>query len=225
MARMSRVTGLFISSILLCLAGCGGTQSAPAGANRVLAVSWPIDNTQNIGGYQLESLGNPAPAPGLGLCFDGGKDGLIFPVNPLDAQDAFTIQVLLKPDRAGAGKQQFLHLQDAADNRVLMEIRLADESWYLHSFVQSGDQKQELSDDELQHSADQWHWVALTYADGEVRHYVAAREQGRANPTLPPMRRGEMSLGTRLTRENWFKGCIRELRFATAALAATELAR
>jgi hypothetical protein len=32
-----------------------------------------------------------------------------------------------------------------------------------------------------------------------------------------------MSIGSKLTQEHWFKGCIKELRFANAALSRDKL--
>lgn len=210
------------------LSACAGTTGGADHGAPLHAVAWPIDNVANVAGYELETLGQPRPAggsPSPSVCF-AGQDGLVFPVNPLDAQPEYTIQVLFKPDPAGPAKQQFLHLQDGSDNRVLMEIRLApDGRWYLHSFVRSGKQEQELAAPELVHDAAAWYWVALTYRDGELSQFVNARRQAFAMPSLVPMRRGNMSVGIRLSAENGFKGCVRELRFATAALPATELAR
>jgi hypothetical protein len=41
---------------------------------------------------------------------------------------------------------------------------------------------------------------------------------------LEPMGRGEMSIGSRTTKERWFRGCVKELRFANTALPKSELA-
>ena len=87
------------------------------------AVAWPVDNTREIGGYEVETVGKPKVADegqGSSLCF-GGEDAVVLPVNPLDMQYDFTIQALIKPIPGGGEVQQFLHLQDGEDSRVLLD--------------------------------------------------------------------------------------------------------
>jgi hypothetical protein len=43
--------------------------------------------------------------------------------------------------------------------------------------------------------------------------------------TFAPLGAGETSIGVRLTREDWFKGCASELRVHDRALPASELER
>ena len=147
-------------------------------------------------------------------------------INPLDAQTQFTIQVLFKPEADGPGQQQFLHLDDENAGRVLMETRLGtDNRWYLHSFASTSGGRAQLATAGALHRADEWHWAALTYTNGTIRHYVDGQQEASAELKFDPMKSGKMSIGSRLNQENWFKGCIRALRFANAALPAHLLER
>lgn len=210
----------------LALAGCGGAQTEAKSAEPVHAVAWPLDDLSQVGGYAVDRVGEPkllAQSPG-GVCLDGSKDGLLFPVNPLDAQYEFTVQALVRPAPGGEFKQQFLHLQDDdGENRVLLETRTKGNRWQLHAFVKSGEAQGDI-ESASSHSTGEWSWVALTHADGTFRLYVNGQQEGSATIAVAPMKRGEMAVGFRMSRENWFNGCVSELRFATAALASTELA-
>jgi hypothetical protein len=210
----------------LALVGCGGAQTEAKQAELVHAVAWPLQDLSHVGGYRVNRVGEPtllAESPG-GLCLGGSKDGLLFPVNPLDAQYEFTVQALVRPAAGGELKQQFLHLQDEdGENRVLLETRTAGNQWQLHGFVKSGEAQADI-DATGSHPTGEWSWVALTHAGGTFRLYVNGQQEGSASLAVVPMKRGEMAVGFRLSRENWFKGCVSELRFATAALPSTELA-
>lgn len=206
---------------------CASTQKRE-GADKVYAVAWPVDNTREIGGYRVETVGKPKvenEGQGSSLCF-GGEDAVVLPVNPLDMQYDFTIQALIKPIPGGGEVQQFLHLEDGDDSRVLLELRNNDENWRLHTFVRSGKEQMDVETEVDTHDVDKWYWVALTYdqESNTLRHYVNGYEEGHATFARAPMKRGEMAIGTRLSREHFFKGCVREVRFATAALSPEELA-
>jgi hypothetical protein len=210
----------------LALAGCGAAQSDPKHAEPIHAVAWPLDDLTSVGGYRVNRVGAPtllAESPG-GVCLGGSKDGLLFPVNPLDAQYEFTVQALVRPAPGGELKQQFLHLQDEdGENRVLLETRTTGSKWQLHAFVKSGEAQADI-DATGSHPTGEWSWVALTQEEGTFRLYVNGQQEGTANVAVVPMKRGEMAVGFRLSRENWFTGCVSELRFATAALPSTDLA-
>jgi hypothetical protein len=210
----------------LALAGCGAAQRDAKHAEPVHAVAWPLDNLTSVGGYRVNRVGAPTlltESPG-GVCLGGSKDGLLFPVNPLDAQYEFTVQALVRPASGGEQKQQFLHLQDEdGENRVLLETRTTGSKWQLHAFVKSGEAQADI-DATGSHPTGEWSWVAITQEQGTFRLYVNGQQEGTADVAVVPMKRGEMAVGFRLSRENWFAGCVSELRFATAALPSTDLA-
>src|SRR5688500_5257623 len=99
-----RITAPCVRAISICLlalsaSSCGGAQSEAKSAEKIHHVAWPLENSSVIGGYEVKRVGDPASnseSPG-GVCFNGADQGLLFPVNPLDAQYDFTVQALVKP--------------------------------------------------------------------------------------------------------------------------------
>ena len=222
-----RMRAISVCVLALAASGCGGARGDAQSADKIHHVAWPLDSVSLIGGYTVKRVGAPSlngESPG-GVCMNGADQGLHFPVNPLDAQYDFTVQALVKPVHDGEDKQILLHLQDSdGENRLMIETRTAGKTWSLHSFVKSGEAQ---SDIELgtMYPTDTWHWVALTYTRGTFRQYVNAVPEGVVPLEVAPMKTGEMAVGFRLSRENWFNGCVAELRFATTALASNELER
>jgi hypothetical protein len=225
MAR--RMRAISVCVLALAASGCGGARGEAQSADKIHHVAWPLDSVSLIGGYAVKRVGAPSlntESPG-GVCMNGADQGLLFPVNPLDAQYDFTVQALVKPAHDGEDKQILLHLQDDdGENRLMIEMRTAGKKWHLHSFVKSGEAQ---SDIELgtMYPTDTWHWVALTYTRGTFRQYVNGVPEGVVPLEVVPMKTGEMAVGFRMSRENWFNGCVAELRFATTALASNELER
>lgn len=208
--------------------GCASTQSH-ANAAETLTVAWPVTNLSRVADYHVRQIGTPAvenDGTGPAVCFSGDEDGIAIPINPLDQQVGFTIQVLFKALPGGSPKQQFLHLQDADGSKVLLEIELgADATFRLHSFVGVLEAKQDLENAAIRHATGEWHWAQLTYNGETVRLYLDGKEEAAGPLTLEPMKSGETALGFRLSEENWFKGCVRELRFANDALPPHKLAQ
>ena len=74
-----------------------------------------------------------------------------------------------------------------------------------------------------QHPADQWYWVALVYDDKKMLSYVNGKKELEGIVDFPPMTSGDISIGVRLNKVNWFKGLIKEIRFHPAALDSLTL--
>jgi hypothetical protein len=160
--------------------------------------------------------------------FDGVDDGLIIPENVIKGQRAFTVEVLFKPDGDGPLEQRFVHIEDAAQNRALIETRVTPgKQWYLDTFLYSKptDTGLTLVERNMLHPCDRWYWAALVY-DGEVMaHFVNARKEKEGTIAYGPMIEGRTSVGVRLNQVFWFKGAIAEVRFHPRPLAASELQR
>lgn len=191
---------------------------------------WAVGSTTNIGGHAVGMLGEPqvhSGEHGPAVCFDGQDDGLIMPVNPLEGLSEFTIQVLFKPEAGGLTEQRFLHLEeDDTENRALVELRLTpDGNFYLDTFLRSGEQKLTLVDPKKLHPAGRWYWAALSYKDRTMRHYIDGQEEASGTVTFAALKGGKMSLGVRLNRVSWFKGCISVVHFTPKALPQAELQR
>jgi hypothetical protein len=216
----------FALAALPALAACSSEDAKPAGGDDPMELVWILDNTESIGGHEPTVLGEPAVTDGA-LCFDGLDDALVFATNPLEGLAAFTVQVRFNPDAAGAVEQRFVHFQQtAAPNRALIETRVGtDGSWHLDTYLRSGTAELTLIDPAKTHPTGVWHWAALSYENGTQRHFVDGTEELSGALDFAPIGAGELSLGTRINRVDWFAGCASELRIHDRALPATELGR
>jgi hypothetical protein len=202
-----------LSLVTLCTAGC---TSAPP------QHTWHLVRADSVGGHAAEVLGAPTVEEEGGrkaLCFDGVSDGIILPVNPIAGWPRFTIEVLFKPDGDGPEEQRFLHIQDEAQRRVLLETRVTRErTWALDTFLHaSASDRLTLLDRAKVHPTDLWYRAALVYDGATMSHYVNGVKQLEGAVGFPPMSDGHISLGVRQNRVHWFKGCIAEVRFTAAA--------
>ncbi len=214
-----------VGGLLLTLAAIPrGSVAAGTGTPPVI---WPVDNTRQIGGYAPVVLGSPALAPdGAGLRFNGKGDGLIVPANPIAGFSEFTIEALIAPEAGGPEAQRFLHIEDERGDRTLLEIRMeADGRWCLDTFLLCGANRLTLLDRSRLHPPGRWHWVALRCGGGRMDSFVDGVAELSGPVAMTPFAAGRTSLGVRLTREYWFKGAIREVRFHRTALNAEQLQR
>ena len=228
-------TSWTVSTVLLGLSTFAGTGDRLRAGEKLAAsvpsqVVWTLDNVESVGGHKPEVLGAPKivdkAAGGPALQFNGRNDGLIFPLNPLAAWATFTIEVLIRLDADGPRAQRFLHIDDRRGSRALLETRSDDgKSWILDAFLRSGKDHRTLRNRVRRHLPGQWAWVALVYDGKQMTDYVNGVRELEGRAVFPPMTSGYTSLGVRLNRVYWFKGCIKEVRFHPAALAPEALQR
>jgi len=198
--------------------------------------AWTADGGATPGSAAPARLGEPreeAGPHGKALCFDGVDDGLAFESNPIAGMTEFTIQVLFKPDAIGTpeapSEQRFVHFEEGSattpeSRRALIETRVVGEQWFLDTYLRAAGGSKALIDAEKKHPVGRWYWVALTYADGTMRHYIDRELELEGEVPFEPLCSGRASLGVRLNRVSWFKGCLRELRVTPGVLPAAELA-
>jgi Concanavalin A-like lectin/glucanases superfamily len=178
----------------------------------------------------IQVLGQPravSDPEGEAIYFNGATDGFIFPSNPLEGTSAFTIEVCFKPDADGPAEQRFLHVEDNQSNRALLEIRQKDKNWALDTFLYSAknESKCTLLDRTKTHPSDRWTWVALTYENGHMAHFINGVKELAGEVDFPLFGAGQISAGVRLNKVYWFKGSIREIRFHQVALPDEKLQR
>ena len=192
-------------------------------------VVWRLENAGPAGGRAATVIGAPRvvrEADGASVRFDGEADGWIMPYNPLAGWRSFTVEVLLRPDRAGGPEQRFIHLEDDAGRRLMFETRLtAAGQWALDTFLTDGAHSGMLLDRKLLHAAGQWHWAALVYDQGRMTSFVDGQRQLSTAVAFTPMVSGRVGVGFRMNRVYWYHGDIREIRFHPAALPDDRLAR
>jgi hypothetical protein len=205
-----------------CIAGKKATEASQT-------IVWKLEKVGKVGEYEPVVLGNPrsvTASTGTYLSFNGLHDGLIVPKIPIEGWQQFTIEVLFKPDNDGPTDPRFIHFEDTALNRGTFELRItADGQWYMDTFLKNGktDSRLTLIDSTKLHPAKQWTWAALVYDGKTMSSYVNGKKELEGSVDLPAFVSGNLSIGVRLNRINWFKGAIKEIRFHPQALAAKKM--
>jgi hypothetical protein len=195
---------------------------------------WTFDRLENIGGHHTTVLGAPriidAPA-GKAVAFDGERDALFIDDHPLAGAETFTWEAVFRPD-GGDREQRWFHLSELdpatgtdTDNRLLFEIRIAGDQWFLDSYAQSGTSSKALMNRNALHPLGAWYHVAAVY-DGRVfSNYVDGAREGIAELHLAPHRAGRASVGVRINKVFYFRGAVQLARFTRRALAPSEFIR
>jgi hypothetical protein len=199
--------------------------------------TWRFDNLARIGNAPVTIVGIPKlvdTSIGKAIHFEGHGntgDALFFDSVPLLGAGPYTWEVIFRPASTGTPEQRFFHLQEAGtESRRLFELRIVDGKWCLDSF--SGFDKTTdpahsavLLNCDAQHvfPLDRWYAVAVTYDGKTMRNYVDGVLQGEVAVDLKPLGKGGTSVGTRFNKRDFFSGDIYAARFATKALAPSEL--
>jgi hypothetical protein len=198
-------------------------------ADQPAATIWRLDQTAQVGGLAPTVLGEPrvvAEADGKAVWFNGATDGLFVPANPLAGWPQFTIEILFKPEEGGLEAQRFVHIQDIANWRVMIETRLDGRGgWWLDTFLGNNGGGQPLIDAKRVHPTGRWYWAAVRYDGKHMTHFINGEKELEADVAFGPMVAGQVSLGVRQNKVYWFKGSIREVRFHPVALASEKLQR
>jgi xylan 1,4-beta-xylosidase len=186
-------------------------------------IVWDVDNLSRIGGNTLEIIGAPkvvATDVGPAVAFDGKSDGLLVNGNPLAGLSRFTLEVLFSPDADGIEEQRFVHIQEsAAENRAMVELRLAGGRWSLDTFLLHGAERLTLLDRAKTHTTAEWHVASLTFDGQTMAHFVDGIPQGSGSVAFKALAGGRTSIGVRQDRRSWFKGRIRSVRVTPSVLA------
>ena len=111
------------------------------------------------------------------------------------------------------------------DNRMLFEIRVAGDSWFLDSYNQSGTASKALTNRTALHPLRAWYHVASVYDGREFSNYVDGVKEGSAELYLAPHRQGHTSVGVRINKVFYFKGAVHLARFTRRALSPAEFLR
>lgn len=205
---------------------------AVAAANSAdLSETWIFDRLDSINGHPVSLLGAPRVVDtplGRAVEFDGKDDAMYVANHPLAGASEFTWEAIFRPD-GGAVEQRWFHLSEQdpktgadTNNRMLFEIRVAGDRWYLDTFVMSGDVGKALMNRQALHPLGKWYHVASVYDGREFRNYVNGVQEGSAEVHFAPQGPGRSSVGVRINKVNYFKGAVRLARFTRKALAPSE---
>lgn len=193
--------------------------------------TWTFDRLDSIQGHAVSLLGQPriVDTPlGKAVQFDGEDDAMYVANHPLAGAAEFTWEAIFRPD-GGAVEQRWFHLSEQdpktgadTNNRMLFEIRVAGNQWYLDSFVNSGEVGKALMNRQALHPLGKWYHVASVYDGREFRNYVNGVQEGSAEVHFAPQGAGRSSVGVRVNKVNYFKGAVRLARFSRKALEPSE---
>ena len=187
---------------------------------------WTFDRLKNIAGYETTVEGNPKVVDtpvGRAVEFSGDTDALFIDRHPLATATAFTWELLFRPDAGGPAEQRVFHLQERdTQNRMLFEIRVQGDNWFLDSFVNSAAESKALLNTGKLHPLGRWYRVVMVYDGREFRNYVDGVLENSALVKLTPQGEGRTSVGVRINRRDYFKGAIRQARFTHGALTPEE---
>jgi len=189
---------------------------------------WTFDRLDRIGGQTTTVLGSPRVVDtpiGKAIEFDGVDDALLVDVHPLAGAKTFTWEAIFRPD-GGRREQRWFHLQETgSENRMLFEIRVAGDQWFLDAFNFSATGNKALMNRNSLHPVGAWYHVAAVY-DGKVfSNYVNGVQDGAAEIELAPQGAGRTSIGVRITMVDYFKGAIHSSRFTRRALSPAEFVK
>jgi putative heme-binding domain-containing protein len=195
---------------------------------------WTFDRLENIGGHKTTVLGDPTliDSPGgRSVLFDGVDDALFIDDHPLAGAVTFTWEAIFRPD-GGNTEQRWFHLSEKdpvtgldADNRMLFEIRVVGDKWFLDSYNQSGSASKALMNRTALHPLGAWYHVASVYDGTQFSNYVDGVREGAAELHLTPHGAGHTSVGVRINKVFYFKGAVHLARFTRRALSPSEFLR
>ena len=220
-----------MAAALLALLHLGSASGRAAPDQPAESTVWKFDRLDNIGGYHTTVLGAPKiiDSPlGKAIEFNGVNDALFIDNHPLAGAATFTWEAIFRPE-GGQTEQRWFHLSEqdpksGADtgNRMLFEIRVAGDNWFLDSYNQSGTDSKALMNRKALHPLGGWYHVATVYDGHEFRNYVDGVQEGAASLHLAPHGPGHTSVGVRINKVFYFKGAIHKARFTRRALSPAE---
>ena len=187
---------------------------------------WELDSIEAVGGYPIDVDGRPVVVDGpygSAIQFNGAGDALFVEANPLAGLEAFTVEMVFRPDAGGLPEQRFFHLGEVNGDRVLFETRLTEDGhWYLDTFISSGDSNRPLLNESHLHPVGQWYHLALTCDGQQEVNYVNGIQEASGSIDFVPLLGGQTSIGVRLNRVCWFRGAIGRIRFSAGVLDPDE---
>jgi Concanavalin A-like lectin/glucanases superfamily len=193
------------------------------------AATWDFQRLDVVGEHKTTLLGSPRlidTPDGKAGEFDGKGDAIFLDSNALAGLREFTVEVIFRPYAGGPKEQRFLHFQETgSENRLLFEIRLSEESWFLDTFIRSGVGNYTLYAEKSPHAVGPWYHAAVVVDGSTMRHYVNGREELSTPIKFEPLKPGQASIGVRINKVSWFRGAVRRIRISPNVLTPQEFMR
>ena len=216
-----------VLAVLMVALSCAAVSAVQSGAAAGADV-WTFDRLDRIGGHPTTVFGNPRVVDtpvGKAIEFDGVDDALFVDVHPLAGTKAFTWEAIFRPD-GGSFEQRWFHLQEnGSEHRMLFEIRVVGEQWFLDNFVSSSAGTATLMTKTNLHPLGRWYHVSSVYDGNTLTSYVNGVKDSEATVALSPPGPGRSSMGVRINQVYYFRGAIHLARFTRRALAPAEFLR
>jgi hypothetical protein len=222
--------------VLRCLAALALVAATDSGTT-----VWRFDNLKRIGGLPVAVEGDPRVQRGpngKAVRFDGTDDSVLVEGRPLVGVERFTAEVVFRPE-GGPFEQRFMHIAETdpvtgldtapaatggdPNGRLMFEIRVEGDSWYLDTFVKSKAGSKALINPSRKHPLGRWYAVAQTYDGMTYRSYVDGVLEGEANVKFAAHGPGRVRVGARMNQVNHFRGSVALARFTARALEPSEL--
>lgn len=215
-------TALAAAAIACALArGLPAHTQPPDGGQEV----WTFDRLDRLGGHPTTILGSPRVIDtpiGKAVEFDGIDDALFVDTHPLAGAKTFTWEAIFRPD-GGNREQRWFHLQETgSENRMLFEIRVAGDRWFLDSYNFSTTGERTLMNRNSLHPLGEWYHVAAVYDGTRFSNYVNGAQDGAVEGDVSPQGPGRTSIGVRINQLYYFKGAVHWARFTRRALTPAE---
>lgn len=205
----------FAACALLAAVACT-TDQRPA------TIDWQVADLPAIDSV----MGDPVIMPTLVgdiVCFNGETDAYYLGVNPLADMEELTIEVIFRQHSNAAFEQRFLHMGTIKGERILFETRVnPDQTWYLDTYIDLGEEDLVLIDPEQTHPCDRWYNLAMVVADGVATSYVDGVKQLSGEIDYRPINSGITSVGVRQNKVCWFDGDLYRIRITPRALTPEE---
>lgn len=198
----------------------------PEAVQGSLKVEWTLFEFVENPAENIIISGQPAivPSPyGKSVLFNGRNDGIFLETTPLLGLDAFTVEVIMRPDTNGLREQRFLHFGETNADRMLLETRLNNDRWYLDAHIRSGDARLTLIDSTKLHPLNEWHHVACVYENGRMTTFVNGKKELEGTiANFTSLASGKTSIGVRQDRRDWYKGAMYKIKVTPRPLSPGE---
>ncbi|MCP3730381.1 LamG domain-containing protein [Sphingomonas sp. MG17] len=202
----------------------GALAVSSGAAARARPEIWTFDSLTRIGGHRVRTEGAPQlirTPLGRAVEFDGVGDALFLDHHPLANTPRFTFEALFRPD-GGAFEQRWFHLESdetppvapgTGRTRMLFEIRVVKDRWYLDAFMRGEGYNQPLIVPDKTFPVGRWYHVAQSYDGTTYRSFVDGALQAEMPLAFKPQHPGKASVGIRMNRVNPFRGAVRQAAF------------
>ena len=190
-----------------------------------------MDRVDSIDGHPTTILGHPQVVStpyGKAVRFNGIDDALFVGAHPLAGASTWTWEVIFEPSADGAPAQRFFHLSvldshgNDTNDRMLFEIRIVEGQWCLDSFAMTGTHKLALLNCRKRYPLDKWYRVTAVYDGKTFKNYVGDELQSQGDLEIAPQGAGRASIGTRINKQDFFKGAVYASRFTRRALGVED---